>query len=51
VTAATWIFAGLMAVLGVYLALRGANPVWTLAAGIGVGMLVAVALRNRSGDR
>lgn len=50
-TAATWVVAALVAGAGVYLAVTGASPLWTLAAGIGFGMLVAAALRRREGDR
>jgi hypothetical protein len=51
VSVTAWFVAGLLAGLGVYLAVSGANPFLTLAAGIGVGIVVAAGRRDRKGDR
>lgn len=40
-----WGLAGLLAAAAVYLAVTGAHPLWTLAAGVGVGALIAAAGR------
>lgn len=48
---AAYALAGLLAGAGVYGALNGASPALTLAAGIGVGILLVLASRARRGDR
>lgn len=46
-----WALAAAAAALGGWLAVTGANPLWTLAAGLAVGVLVGVARRDGGGRR
>jgi hypothetical protein len=51
VKAALWVATAIAAAAGIYGAWNGANPLLTLGAGIGVGVLWVMATRRRGGDR
>ena len=51
VKALLWILAALAAALGGYLVVVGANPLWTLAAGLSAGALIGAARQREEGPR